>query len=57
VPDLKREHRQHGALLARAKHDQPVIEAHLDRPKEKQIHTERRPKPRVTPANSRSTGE
>ena len=38
VPDLEREHSQHGALLARAERDGPVIEAGLDRPEEKKVH-------------------
>ena len=35
TPDLEREHRQDGALLARAERDRPIIEARLDRPEEK----------------------
>ena len=39
---LEREHREHRTLLRCAERDRSSVDAHLDRPKEAQIHRERR---------------
>jgi hypothetical protein len=57
APDLEREHREDRALLARSDRNRPVVEAHLDRPKQEQIHAERRSRTIAHRAYWRSDGE